>query len=190
MDIDYDFNELHWAQAKVYAYIYSKEKNLDSIIVQLTYYNVEDFGTKFLRKEYSFHELREFFYDLIEKYKEWILLEKKWIDFRNDSIESFNFTFKSYRKGQRELAIRVYKAITEGKKCFAEAPTGTGKTMSILFPAVKALGAKETNKIFYITAKTTTREIANNTLRIMREKGLNLRSVNITAKEKCCKMEE
>ncbi|WP_243120906.1 DEAD/DEAH box helicase [Clostridium perfringens] len=190
MDIDYDFNELHWAQAKVYAYIYSKEKNLDSIIVQLTYYNVEDFGTKFLRKEYSFDELREFFYDLIEKYKEWILLEKKWIDFRNDSIESFNFPFKSYRKGQRELAIRVYKAITDGKKCFAEAPTGIGKTMSTLFPAVKALGAKETQKIFYITAKTTTREIANNTLRIMREKGLNLRSVNITAKEKCCKMEE
>ena len=190
MDIDYDFNELHWAQAKVYAYIYSKEKNLDSIIVQLTYYNVEDFGTKFLRKEYSFHELREFFYDLIEKYKEWILLEKRWIDFRNDSIENFNFPFKSYRKGQRELAIRVYKSITEGKKCFAEAPTGIGKTMSTLFPAVKALGAKETQKIFYITAKTTTREIANNTLRIMREKGLNLRSVNITAKEKCCKMEE
>ncbi|MDU8977217.1 MAG: DEAD/DEAH box helicase, partial [Clostridium perfringens] len=190
MDIDYDFNELHWAQAKVYAYIYSKEKKLDSIIVQLTYYNVEDFGTKFLRKEYSFHELREFFYDLIEKYKEWIILEKIWIDFRNDSIENFNFPFESYRKGQRELAIRVYKAITEGKKCFAEAPTGIGKTMSTLFPAVKALGAKETQKIFYITAKTTTREIANNTLRIMREKGLNLRSVNITAKEKCCKMEE
>lgn len=190
MDIDYDFNELHWAQAKVYAYIYSKEKDLDSIIVQLTYYNVEDFGTKFLRQEYSFNELKEFFYDLIEKYKEWILLEKKWIDFRNDSIENFNFPFESYRKGQRELAIRVYKAIAEGKKCFAEAPTGTGKTMSTLFPAVKALGAKETNKIFYITAKTTTREIANNTLRIMREKGLNIRSVNITAKDKCCKMEE
>ncbi|MDM0476731.1 helicase C-terminal domain-containing protein [Clostridium perfringens] len=190
MDIDYDFNELHWAQAKVYAYIYSKEKDLESIIVQLTYYNVEDFGTKFLRQEYSFNELKEFFYDLIEKYKEWILLEKKWIDFRNDSIENFNFPFESYRKGQRELAIRVYKAIAEGKKCFAEAPTGTGKTMSTLFPAVKALGAKETNKIFYITAKTTTREIANNTLRIMREKGLNIRSVNITAKEKCCKMEE
>lgn len=190
MDIDYDFNELHWAQAKVYAYIYSKEKDLDSIIVQLTYYNVEDFGTKFLRQEYSFNELKEFFYDLIEKYKEWILLEKKWIDFRNDSIENFNFPFEVYRKGQRELAIRVYKAIAEGKKCFAEAPTGTGKTMSTLFPAVKALGAKETNKIFYITAKTTTREIANNTLRIMREKGLNIRSVNITAKDKCCKMEE
>ena len=190
MDIDYDFNELHWAQAKVYAYIYSKEKDLDSIIVQLTYYNVEDFGTKFLRQEYSFNELKEFFYDLIEKYKEWILLEKKWIDFRNDSIENFNFPFESYRKGQRELAIRVYKAIAEGKKCFAEAPTGTGKTMSTLFPAVKALGAKETNKIFYITAKTTTREIANNTLRIMREKGLSIRSVNITAKDKCCKMEE
>ncbi|MBS5969555.1 MAG: ATP-dependent DNA helicase [Clostridium perfringens] len=190
MDIDYDFNELHWAQAKVYAYIYSEEKDLESIIVQLTYYNVEDFGTKFLRQEYSFNELKEFFYDLIEKYKEWILLEKKWIDFRNDSIESFNFPFEVYRKGQRELAIRVYKAIAEGKKCFAEAPTGTGKTMSTLFPAVKALGAKETNKIFYITAKTTTREIANNTLRIMREKGLNIRSVNITAKDKCCKMEE
>ena len=73
---------------------------------------------------------------------------------------------------------------------FCRSTTGTGKTMSTLFPAVKALGAKKTHKIFYITAKTTTREIANNSLRIMREKGLNLRSVNITAKEKCCKMEE
>lgn len=190
MDIDYDFNELHWAQAKVYAYIYSKEKNLESIIVQLTYYNIEDFGTKFLRREYSFNELEEFFYELIEKYKEWIVLEKEWIDIRNDSIEVLQFPFERYRKGQRELAVRVYKAVEEGKKCFAEAPTGTGKTMSTLFPTIKALGKGETSKIFYITAKTTTREIANNTLRIMREKGLNIRSVNITAKDKCCKMDE
>ncbi|EGT3616297.1 ATP-dependent DNA helicase [Clostridium perfringens] len=190
MDIDYDFNELHWAQAKVYAYIYSKEKNLESIIVQLTYYNIEDFGTKFLRREYSFNELEGFFYELIEKYKEWILLEKEWIDIRNGSIEVLQFPFERYRKGQRELAVRVYKAVEEGKKCFAEAPTGTGKTMSTLFPTIKALGKGETSKIFYITAKTTTREIANNSLRIMREKGLNIRSVNITAKDKCCKMDE
>lgn len=190
MDIDYDFNELHWAQAKIYAYIYSKEKNLESIIVQLTYYNIEDFGTKFLRREYNFNELEVFFYELIEKYKEWILLEKEWIDIRNDSIEVLQFPFERYRKGQRELAVRVYKAVEEGKKCFAEAPTGTGKTMSTLFPAIKALGKGETSKIFYITAKTTTREIANNSLRIMREKGLNIRSVNITAKDKCCKMDE
>lgn len=190
MDIDYDFNELHWAQAKVYAYIYSKEKSIESIIVQLTYYNIEDLGTKFLRKEYSFDELEEFFYELINQYKEWILLEKKWIDERNDSIENLTFPFKTYRKGQRELAIRVYKAIEEGKKCFAEAPTGTGKTISTLFPTIKALGKEEIRKIFYITAKTTTREIANNSLRIMRKNGLHIRSVNITAKEKCCKMEE
>lgn len=190
MDIDYDFNELHWAQAKIYAYIYSKEKNLESIIVQLTYYNIEDFGTKFLRREYNFNELEGFFYELIEKYKEWILLEKEWIDIRNDSIEVLQFPFERYRKGQRELAVRVYKAVEEGKKCFAEAPTGTGKTMSTLFPTIKALGKGETSKIFYITAKTTTREVANNSLRIMREKGLNIRSVNITAKDKCCKMDE
>lgn len=148
MDIDYDFNELHWAQAKIYAYIYSKEKNLESIIVQLTYYNIEDFGTKFLRREYSFNELEEFFYELIEKYKEWIVLEKEWIDIRNDSIELLQFPFERYRKGQRELAVRVYKAVEEGKKCFAEAPTGTGKTMSTLFPTIKALGKGKPLKSF------------------------------------------
>lgn len=190
MDISYDFNKLHWAQAKVYAYIYSKQNNLEKIKVQLTYYNVEDFRTKFLVKEYEFSHLKDFFYDLIEKYKKWIVLQNNWLKIRDKSIQNLKFPFKSYRKGQRDLAIRVYKSILEGKKCFSEAPTGIGKTISTLFPSIKALGEHKTNKIFYITAKTITREAANNTLSILRKNGLRIRSVNITAKDKICKMEE
>lgn len=190
MGIDESFNELHWAQAKIYAYIFSKERELEFINVQLTYYNIEDYKVKYLRKKYSFIELERFFFKIINSYKEWIDREKTWKEKRNKSIKELTFPFNEYRKGQRELAVRVYKSIEEGKRCFAQAPTGTGKTISTLFPSVKALGMDETSKIFYLTAKTTTREIVSNTIKILRENGAKLRSVVLTAKDKCCKMEE
>lgn len=190
MDIDENYNELHWAQAKIYAYIYGKEKKLDEIYVQLTYYNIEDFTTKYLRKKYSLSELTEFFENIVSDYKEWVLREKAWKDERNKSIENLSFPFKEYRKGQRELAIRVYKAIEDGTKCLAQAPTGTGKTISTLFPTIKSLGNDFTSKIFYLTAKTTTRAVANSSVDLMRKEGLKLRSLTLTAKDKCCKMDE
>uniref|UniRef100_UPI0037DC4B23 DEAD/DEAH box helicase n=1 Tax=Methanobrevibacter smithii TaxID=2173 RepID=UPI0037DC4B23 len=77
-------------------------------------------------------------------------------------------------QGQREFAVRVYKSIVDSKKCFAMAPTGTGKTVSTLFPAIKAMGEEKTSKIFYLTAKTITREVVNDTIRLMKKQKLNL----------------
>lgn len=188
--IDENTNPLHWAQAKCYGYIYSMQNELDNIDIQITYYNIDTKSTRILRQSYTLKELEEFFFWLIDEYKAWAQLENDWVNKRNESIKKLKFPFENYRPGQRELAVRVYKSITDNKKCFAQAPTGTGKTISTLFPAIKAMGEDKTSKIFYLTAKTITREVAQNTISLMRKKDLNLKAVTITAKEKICKMDE
>lgn len=188
--IDENTNPLHWAQAKCYGYIYSMQNELENIDIQITYYNIDTKSTRILRQSYTLKELEEFFFWLIDEYKAWAQLENDWVNKRNESIKKLKFPFKNYRPGQRELAVRVYKSIKDSKKCFAQAPTGTGKTISTLFPAIKAMGEDKTSKIFYLTAKTITREVAQNTISLMRKKDLNLKAVTITAKEKICKMEE
>ena len=188
--IDENTNPLHWAQAKCYGYIYSMQNELDNIDIQITYYNIDTKSTRILRQSYTLKELEEFFFWLIDEYKAWAQLENDWVNKRNESIKKLKFPFKNYRPGQRELAVRVYKSIKDSKKCFAQAPTGTGKTISTLFPAIKAMGEDKTSKIFYLTAKTITREVAQNTISLMRKKDLKLKAVTITAKEKICKMDE
>ena len=188
--IDENTNPLHWAQAKCYGYIYSMQNELDNIDIQITYYNIDTKSTRILRQSYTLKELEEFFFWLIDEYKSWAQLESDWVNKRNESIKKLKFPFENYRPGQRELAVRVYKSITDSKKCFAQAPTGTGKTISTLFPAIKAMGEDKTSKIFYLTAKTITREVAQNTISLMRKKDLKLKAVTITAKEKIFKMDE
>ena len=188
--IDENTNPLHWAQAKCYGYIYSMQNELENIDIQITYYNIDTKSTRILRQSYTLKELEEFFFWLIDEYKTWAQLESDWVNKRNESIKKLKFPFENYRPGQRELAVRVYKSITDSKKCFTQAPTGTGKTISTLFPAIKAMGEDKTSKIFYLTAKTITREVAQNTISLMRKKDLKLKAVTITAKEKICKMEE
>ncbi|WP_434797070.1 ATP-dependent DNA helicase [Terrisporobacter vanillatitrophus] len=188
--IDEDSNPLHWAQVKCYGYMYCIQHDLDNIDLQVTYYNIENKSTRILRKNFQLRELKEFFFKLIDEYKLWVNMEKQWMEIRNESIKSLKFPFEKYRPGQREFAVRVYKSIVDRKKCFAMAPTGTGKTISTLFPAIKAMGEGKTSKIFYLTAKTITREVVNDTINVMKKQHLNLKSITITAKEKICKMED
>lgn len=184
--LEEEYNPLHWAQAKCYAYIYAVQNKLEHIDVQLTYCQVETEGIKEFRRTYSIKELESFFNDLINQYFVWAELARNWNEVRDESIRNLSFPFVKYRKGQRELAVAVYKTISENKKIFVQAPTGTGKTMSTLFPAVKALGEGKIEKIFYLTAKTITRQVAEETLCKMKEKGLKLKTLTLTAKDKIC----
>lgn len=188
--IDENYNPLHFKQAECYGYIYSLENNLKTIDIQVTYYNIDTQNTRSLRKAYSVDELKKSFFYLIDEYKKWCKEDSLWIEKRNKSMKDFIFPFNEYRRGQRELAVRVYKAITDKKKCFAEAPTGIGKTISTVFPSIKAMGEGYTSKIFYLTAKTITREAAENAIKLMKDKNLLVKSVTLTAKEKVCFMEE
>lgn len=184
--VDENYSEVHWAQAKCYAYIYAQQNNLKQINVRLTYCHLDTEEIKYLIKTFSISQLKEFFEELIDSYYSWAKLLYQWQCERDKSIKDMKFPFEAYRKGQRELAVAVYKTITSGKNIFVKAPTGTGKTVSTLFPAIKAIGEGSTSKIFYLTAKTITRSVAEEALSIMRAKGLKFKAVTLTAKEKIC----
>ena len=185
-NISEDFNPMHWAQAKVYAYIYAVQSSLDFISVQLTYYNLDIEAHKSIVVRYSIEEVKSFFHNILDKLWNWFIFIQANIERRNQSIALLQFPFESYRKNQREFAVAVYKTILEGNSIFAQAPTGTGKTISTMFPAIKALGEGHISKIFYLTAKTITRQVAEDTIKLLMQKGLSAKSAVITAKDKIC----
>ncbi|WP_027624308.1 ATP-dependent DNA helicase [Clostridium lundense] len=185
-EIDEDYNPLHFAQAKCYAYIYAKENFIDNIEVQLTYCQVDTGKIKYILKQYSLTELEDFFYSLIEKYFIWADYTRKWVEKRDKSIKSLNFPFSNYRPGQRELAVAVYRTISQNKNIFLQAPTGIGKTISTIFPGIKAMGEGLISKIFYLTAKTITSSVAVEAFNKMENNGLQMKVVTITAKDKVC----
>ncbi|GIM28292.1 ATP-dependent helicase [Clostridium polyendosporum] len=184
--IDADYNPTHWAQVKFYAYIYSILNGLENISVQISYYQLTSNEIKTIRKLFSINELKLFVEDVLEGYYKWAKLSLSWINERNTSIKSTAFPFKEYRKGQRELAVSVYNTIREGGVLFAQAPTGIGKTISTIFPAVKAIGEESGDRIFYLTAKTITRTVAEEAFKRLRDKGLKFKTITLTAKDKIC----
>ena len=180
---------LHLAQAKCYAYIYSLKKELQEIQVRLTYCNIPTEELRYFYEDYMFQELETWFQDLISAYRRWSDYSWEWCRVRQSSIESLAFPFP-YREGQRELVANVYRTIYHGRKLFLEAPTGVGKTISTVYPAIQAIGKGMGEKLFYLTAKTITRTVAEDTLTLLRQKGLHMKSVILTAKEKICFMEQ
>ena len=177
---------VHKAQAMVYAYIYVVQNDLDEIGVQVTYCNIETEAIRRFKSQHTREELEEWFAGLISEYKKWSDFQNESTKMRNSSIKTVEFPFE-YREGQRDLAVSVYRTIQRGKTLFIQAPTGVGKTMSTVFPAVKSMGEGHAEKLFYLTAKTITRTVAEEAFVILRERqGLHFRTVTITAKEKLC----
>ncbi|MBM5606037.1 ATP-dependent DNA helicase [Listeria seeligeri] len=189
-EITEDFRPLHWAQLICYGFMFAEKSDLPEVTLQLTYYQVADEEIKQFRRVMSREEMGVFVDDLLSKYAVWAKMSAAWEMKRNKTIQELSFPYDSYRRGQRELSIAVYRTAVSGENLFCEAPTGIGKTMSTLFPAVKAMGEGKTDKIFYFTAKTITRQVAEDALDEMRRKGLAARSVTITAKDKICFLDE
>ena len=180
---------VHQAQAKCYAYIYAEQHELETIGVQMTYVNIETEAVKRFEEFFTKEELKEWFFGLVKKYSKWLFWERDWVNVRNESIKSLQFPFE-YRPGQKEFVTGVYRSILREKKLFVEAPTGVGKTISTVFPAVKAMGEGLTSKLFYLTAKTIARTVAEDTFALLSGRGVRFRFVTITSKEKICILEK
>lgn len=180
---------VHLAQAKCYAYIYGLQNGLEEIGVQMTYCNLETEEIKRFRKRYDVKGLENWFQDLICAYEKWARFQIEWRKARNESIQRTEFPF-TYRAGQRELVVSVYRTILRKKKLFIQAPTGVGKTMAAIFPTVRAIGEGAGEKLFYLTAKTITRTVAEQAFQTLREQGLLFKTITLTAKEKICFCEE
>ncbi len=180
---------VHLAQAKCYAYIHALQQGLDSVGVQMTYCDLDTEQVRRFYEDYAFAELGIWFDALMAEYQRWVDFQYEWRQTSVASIKKLEFPF-DYRPGQRELVADVYRTILRKKNLFIQAPTGTGKTVSVLFPAVRAVGEGYGEKIFYLTAKTVTATVAMDTVAQFGADGYRGKVVQITAKEKLCKCEK
>lgn len=176
---------LHLAQAKFYAYILAAQNDLPVIKVRLTYVNIDTEETRYFNYNFLIEELLEFTSSVCHEYVKWARLESEWIETRNSTIVGLPFPFE-YRRGQEELVKQVYYTLHRKRKLFLEAPTGVGKTIATMYPSIQAMGQNLSQKLFYLTAKTITRTVAEDTVDIMRKDGLRLKNITLTAKEKIC----
>jgi DNA excision repair protein ERCC-2 len=181
-----EHNRLHWAQAQCYAYMYAQQHNLSGISIHLTYYHLDSRKEKTFERHFTLAELETFFCDLITPYLDWYRKIRAWQAWRDQSIQQLGFPYDDYRPGQRDMAVAVYKAIRANDRLYVQSSTGVGKTIATLFPAVKALGQGLAAKIFYLTAKTPGRLVAERALDDMHQANLHFKSVTLTAKEKIC----
>lgn len=181
--------EVHKAQAMCYAYMYGKPLKKQEIAVQMTYCQIETEEIKRFQESFTLSYLEKWFQDLLTEYYKWAEFQYSRRIKRRNSMEGMEFPYP-YREGQRELVTGVYHTITKGRQLFIQAPTGIGKTMAALFPAVRAVGEGYGDKIFYLTAKTITRTVAEEAFVILKSKGLSYKTLSITAKEKLCLLEE
>ncbi|MCF7920714.1 MAG: PD-(D/E)XK nuclease family protein [Candidatus Cloacimonetes bacterium] len=175
-----------WGQVKIYGAILAEQEDLEKVNLQLTLYHLETKKEHILEQEFSREESDRFLKILIGHYLVWARKLADWQRKRNMSLQEFTFPFDSYRSGQREMAVKVYQAIQGEGQLLVEAPTGIGKTMAALFPALKAIGTGIIDRIFYLTARTTGKSIAAGTAGIMLEKGLQAKIIVLTAKDKIC----
>ncbi len=181
--------EVHEAQAKCYAYFYAYDHQQKAMQVQLTYCNMETEDIKRFCKTYTFEELELWYQKLVDEYYRWVRFQFQWRKRRDQSMEGVEFPFE-YRRGQKEIVAGGYHVIQKKKQLFLQAPTGVGKTMSTVYPSVRAVGAGLAEKIFYLTAKTITRTVAQEAFLLLQEKGVEFKVATITAKEKLCLCDE
>ncbi|MGI5990222.1 MAG: ATP-dependent DNA helicase [Lachnospiraceae bacterium] len=181
--------EVHLAQAKVYAAVIAKQQSLESIRVQMTYVEPDSMHIKRFESKYTTEELSAWLEELLSRFKVWTDFGIRQRMMRQASIQGLPFPYP-YREGQRDLVVCVYRHIEAGKRLFIQAPTGTGKTLAAVYPAVQSVGQSQAERIFYLTAKTITRTVAEEAFDLLREKGLHFRTVTLTAKEKICPQED
>ena len=185
-EIHFDPQGVHFSQALVYAAIYTEQNRLEEVRVQLTYFHIKSTETRSFEKQYTSSELAGILQDITDKFLDRAREIYHWQETRNASMRGLSFPFPEFRPGQEILVDEVQGAVENGYNLFVQAPTGLGKTLATLFPSVRSMEMGSCDKIFYLTARTTTREAAETAMQQMAEKGLRCKSITLTAKEKVC----
>lgn len=183
-------NFVHFAQAYCYGYMYMVAHAIQTLRIQVTYYQIETKQIKCFQEMKSFKDLHTFYMQTLQHYVTWANLSKNIKNVSIDTLRELSFPFPHYHPGQRTLATGVYKTILDKDILFAQAPTGIGKTISTIFPALKAIGEKKAEKIFYLCAKTITTRVAYASVNVLYKQGAHFKTLGITAKDKICFLEE
>jgi DNA excision repair protein ERCC-2 len=180
---------LHWAQAKVYGALLCEQLGLRGLTIALVYFNIDTGAETPLAEWHDADALREHLHALCARYRAWALQERAHRTSRDAALITLRFPFADFRPGQRPLAEAVYRSHKAGRVLMAQAPTGLGKTVATLFAALRAAPEQRTDKIFYLTARTTGRQLALDALQRLRTAApatLALRVTERVARDKAC----
>ena len=177
---------VHWGQLKTYAFIYGNLHNVSEMVGQLTYVNPENWKMAEFKQSFDMAELKIFFADMIHSYQKWAEHQIIWEEVRNQSVNALKFPYDHYRPGQRQMAVAVYRTIVNQDNILIQAPTGIGKTMAAVFPALKTFGRQGVGKLFYLTARTTGKTVVERVYELLEQNGLKFKVVTLTAKAKIC----
>ncbi|MDR0209863.1 MAG: ATP-dependent DNA helicase [Pseudomonas putida] len=180
--------QLHWAQARVYGWLMCQSRGLASIDLALVYLDVDsDRETRF-QCSASAAELEAFFDDQCRRFVQWAQAQSRRLALRDAGLNALGFPWSSFRKGQRELAETVFKAVSTGRCLMAQATTGIGKTLGTLFPLLKAMPRQALDKVLFLTAKTPGRALGLDAVRQVMDASpeLALRTLELVARDKAC----
>ncbi|UVW30382.1 ATP-dependent DNA helicase [Massilia sp. H6] len=178
---------LHWAQLRVYGHLLCQQQGLAQIHLALVYYDIGSGHETVLRETQAATDLAALFAQLCEAFSRWAAMEAAHRVARDAGLAAMPFPHAHFRPGQRELAENVYRANTSGRCLLAQAPTGIGKTIGSLFPALKAMPLHRLDKVLFLAAKTPGRRLAlDATASLTRATGVALRVLELTARDKAC----
>jgi len=181
-----DDNPHHWAQLKVYAYMIAMDYHLEMVDTCLTYAQLHTQMTLETRRSFPKDELEDFFLLLISRLVHRLETIQTIQARRDHSISSLRFPFQDCRPGQEQMMAETYQAISDRAQLLVQAPTGIGKTMAVILPSLKALANGKIDRMFYLTARSTGKQVAEEAFDLLREQDLKLKTVTLTAKEKVC----
>jgi len=177
---------LHWAQLKIYGHLLLQQQPWDRIQLRLCYLELSPQRQHLHSREFERQSLAAFFDDSCRAYLHWLRQLGRWRAERDASIRALSFPFGSFRPGQRPLSVAVYRTLEQGRHLLVEAPTGIGKTMATLFPAIKAIAQGHLEHWCYLTAKNIARQVAEEGLARLRDAGLQFRALTLTGREQIC----
>lgn len=188
IEIPQNHQALHWAQAKIYGWLLCESRNLAQIDVALVYFDIQSQRERVLKERCDATALRAFFEGSCRRFMQWAEREIAHRSDRDAGLQALAFPHGTFRDGQRLLAESVYKANASARTLLAQAPTGIGKSIGTVFPALKAMPTQRLDKIFFLSARSTGRAVAlQATAQLRRQPGdAPLRVLELMARDKAC----
>lgn len=179
---------LHWAQLRMYGWLLCQARGCGEIRLALVYFNITSEEETVFAEVQSARALQEHFETHCRRFLDWAKAEAAHRISRDEALQALRFPHPTFHAGQRQLAEGVYRSVQEGRALLAQAPTGSGKTLGTLFPALKAMPSTRLDKLFYLVAKTSGRRTALEALRRFKAPPASppLRVLELVARNKAC----
>ncbi len=174
---------VHWGQLKFYGASYAREKDLDQVNLSLNLVNLFSNEEQRHAKIFQRGELEDFVETILRRYLDWQNLVEQQQQRTREQAQEMAFPFENFRQQQHRFAAEVYRNVQKQDQLIVEAPTGAGKTISTLFPVVKAIGEDLCDQVVYLSAKVSGQQQAISAIRLM---PVELSFVVIQAKARSC----